>query len=996
MNTRTVGLFAACGLLFAAACSETGERARVESQPLAAGFVAASHQTHQVARAVPLLDGRVLVSDWELSEVYDPATNTWTATGPQTAPYRARNALVVLADGRVLSTGGSGGGTGSSYHSYTAAEILDPATLTWTPAAPMNYGRDSHAMVRLGDGRVLVVGGIGYNVPAPGATAELYDPATDAWTVVGPPSSTANCSAVRLPDGRVVVAGYGPIQVFDPATGLFTPVAWASQGGQDRAVALLPSGKVLMFGGDNLATELFDPESGTVTVTSPLAAPRRWRAAWGVVAGQAVIAGGYDVNGHSLASVERYDEGAGEWIASTPLLVARESAALVPLAGEDALVVGGVTRWPEPNQNTVSVIGTTQIAEVIHPGPCAPATCASAGATCGAVADGCGGTLSCGDCSAGEVCSPQHACVCAPTGSCSGLVCGSVPDGCGGVLACGTCATGLTCADDGSACVPDPSLARFDATSRSPACTVPLPACDSGSLLVGRGPVGPEPNAPNVLGGSCPDGAGGVFHSDESLDRLRVATLDGGPLRAGASVRVEATVWAWSGYSSDALDLYYAPNAASPSWRLLGTFPASRAGAHVIASTFVLSPGARQVVRGVFRYGSVSPPPACATGSYTDTDDLVFAVETPPDVTPPSVGVTAPVQDGVTVSGDVLLEAVATDDVGVARVDWYVVPTMANPPEPVLVGSRTVLPYSITWNSRPFDQALGYTILARAYDAAGNEGLGVRAVAVDNAGPTLYLDEPASGAAVSGTVTLAARASDYSGVARVSFYDGTALIATDTLAPYQASWTPTAGGTHTIRAVAVDGRGNTSEASATVNVLGPAPVPTALFNASARAPECTGVGLGCDSASLLVGRAQLGPEANAPNTLGGTCLDGTYGSFHSDESLDRLRVEAATPGALVRAGATVKVTATVWSYSSADVLDVYYASNASAPVWTFVGTVTATRSRAAETLLVTFPLAASGGARQAIRGVFRYGGARAQCPTGGYDDKDDLVFAVAP
>jgi hypothetical protein len=44
---------------------------------------------------------------------------------------------------------------------------------------------------------------------------------------------------------------------------------------------------------------------------------------------------------------------------------------------------------------------------------CTPTTCAAAGATCGQVADGCGGTLTCGTCAAGNVCS-ANACVCAP------------------------------------------------------------------------------------------------------------------------------------------------------------------------------------------------------------------------------------------------------------------------------------------------------------------------------------------------------------------------------------------------------------------------------------------------------------------------------------------------------------------------------------------------------------------------------------------------------
>jgi hypothetical protein len=64
-------------------------------------------------------------------------------------------------------------------------------------------------------------------------------------------------------------------------------------------------------------------------------------------------------------------------------------------------------------------------------------------------------------------------------------------------------------------------------------------------LLNGRGPLGPEPNFPNVLGG-CTDGQSGTYGVDESLDRLRVFTLDGTSLAAGRQVAIEATVVVYS------------------------------------------------------------------------------------------------------------------------------------------------------------------------------------------------------------------------------------------------------------------------------------------------------------------------------------------------------------------------------------------------------------------------------------------------------------------
>jgi hypothetical protein len=170
--------------------------------------------------------------------------------------------------------------------------------------------------------------------------------------------------------------------------------------------------------------------------------------------------------------------------------------------------------------------------------------------------------------------------------------------------------------------VPVMVMASYDGTLRAPRCSTPGAGCDSGSLLVGRGPVGSEPQAPNTLYASCADGTAGGFHGDESLDRLMIVTTDNTPLAAGKQVRIDATVWAYSGYSSDKLDLYYATNLSSPAWTFLTTLTPTRAGSQTLSFILTLPTGA-QVIRGAFRYGGSAAP--CNPGSYNDHDDLVFA-----------------------------------------------------------------------------------------------------------------------------------------------------------------------------------------------------------------------------------------------------------------------------------------------------------------------------------------------------------------------------------
>jgi len=171
--------------------------------------------------------------------------------------------------------------------------------------------------------------------------------------------------------------------------------------------------------------------------------------------------------------------------------------------------------------------------------------------------------------------------------------------------------------------------AVFDATLQAPRCASVGSSCDTGATLVrGRASLGPEPNQPNTINDSCADGTSGTFHSDESNDRVRVFTADGTSFASGKTVTIEASVWAWTTPSADAADFFYAANASSPTWTLIGTRVPTAAGAQTLAISYTLPAGALQAVRVQYRYqGSATP---CASGAYSDRDDLVFAVTSAP------------------------------------------------------------------------------------------------------------------------------------------------------------------------------------------------------------------------------------------------------------------------------------------------------------------------------------------------------------------------------
>lgn len=193
--------------------------------------------------------------------------------------------------------------------------------------------------------------------------------------------------------------------------------------------------------------------------------------------------------------------------------------------------------------------------------------------------------------------------------------------------------------------------------------------------------------------------------------------------------------------------------------------------------------------------------------------------------------------------------------------------------------------------------------------------------------------------------------------------------------------------------VTVTGTSGSLNHSTTIALTVSSGTQTAVYYSTLGAPECASVGTSCDSGpSLLVGRDNMsgGAEPNQPNTINNSCADGTVGSFHSDESNDRIVVTSSS-GALTQ-GRTATVTATVWAFSATDdALDLYYAANANSPSWVFIKTIKPTKT-GAQNLSASFKLPT--GSLQAVRAQFRYGGSASPCTTGVYNDHDDLIFAV--
>jgi hypothetical protein len=341
--------------------------------------------------ATLLLDGRVLVAGGEdatggesdSAELYDPATGEFSQTGPMVYPHISP-AAILLRDGRVLVTGGP---LGTALKRDYSAELYDSSTGKFSLTGSMKVARSGQGTVVLPDGRVLFAGGAttllakyrGNYVPGADvvlASAELYDPKTGEFSLTGSMTTARwDPTAALLPDGRVLIAGgsvrassdswkpTASAELYDPKTGRFSPTGSMTTARVGQTATLLPSGQVLIAGGEGDAgplasAELYDPETGKFSPTASMATERDDHTATLLADGRVLVAGGVDAGGVSspLASAELYDPKTVEFSAAGSMTIGRDSPSATLLLDGRVLIVGGANGYTAgPNRKVVAL-----------------------------------------------------------------------------------------------------------------------------------------------------------------------------------------------------------------------------------------------------------------------------------------------------------------------------------------------------------------------------------------------------------------------------------------------------------------------------------------------------------------------------------------------------------------------------------------------------------------------------------------------------------------
>jgi N-acetylneuraminic acid mutarotase len=106
------------------------------------------------------------------AELYDPATNGFTATTNSMSSARWLQQALQLAGGKILITGGRDGSYGSNM--LNSADVYNPATGLFSATGNLLEPRQYHSATLLLNGKVLVAGGMSTTGTAAISTAELY------------------------------------------------------------------------------------------------------------------------------------------------------------------------------------------------------------------------------------------------------------------------------------------------------------------------------------------------------------------------------------------------------------------------------------------------------------------------------------------------------------------------------------------------------------------------------------------------------------------------------------------------------------------------------------------------------------------------------------------------------------------------------------------------------------------------------------------------------
>jgi N-acetylneuraminic acid mutarotase len=317
----------------------------------------AKHTATLLRNGTVLIAGGLEFTNMALAsaEVYNPATDKWSAAGSM-ATARLDHTATLLPSGKVLVTGGWD--APGPANSLASAELYDPSTHAWSPAAPMIGSRAGQTATLLADGRVLVVGGLsvrlregGFDLNQP-PSPEIYDPQSNHWSTTAPMGfSRLGQTVTPLADGRVLVAGgqgdagvLKSTEIYNPSEDRWISAAPMGVARAGHVATLLRNGDVFVAGGIGeeanflpitlSSGEIYDPRTNLWVTVASMADIDRVNAATQLRNGMVLVVG------LGQSQPELYDPARNAWSRTGPSLRGHRDTATL-LADGRVLLVGG-------------------------------------------------------------------------------------------------------------------------------------------------------------------------------------------------------------------------------------------------------------------------------------------------------------------------------------------------------------------------------------------------------------------------------------------------------------------------------------------------------------------------------------------------------------------------------------------------------------------------------------------------------------------------------
>ena len=204
-------------------------------------------------------------------------------------------------------------------------------------------------------------------------------------------------TATLLPNGQVLVTGgywvdestYTPVpltsaELYNPATGTWTLTGSMHTVRVQHTATLLQNGQVLVAAGYNenisppflASAELYNPSTGSWTSTGSLHTARIYHTMTLLPNGQVLVTGGYNVTFSTiniLASAELYNPAKGTWTLTSRMHTARTGHAATLLTTGQVLVAAGENNTQltsaeryNPSTGTWTLTGSLHAARVQH------------------------------------------------------------------------------------------------------------------------------------------------------------------------------------------------------------------------------------------------------------------------------------------------------------------------------------------------------------------------------------------------------------------------------------------------------------------------------------------------------------------------------------------------------------------------------------------------------------------------------------------------------